>query len=173
MRTSQTVCNLSAKMDIWTERLERRHLPLLKNWIGRTSGMMTPNDLPEDPAGLPAWYENRAAEPDRLDCLISVYETPVGVSGLRKGQDGSGEFYLLLGETNYNPLRTATYATLRMLDRAFDECGCESVRVRAFLCFEEYREALERMGFSGTGEEDGLICAEIRKQDFLSRKYLS
>ena len=159
-------------MDIWTERLERRHLPLLKNWIGRTSGRMTPNDLPEDPAGLSDWYENCTAEAGRLDCLISVYETPVGVSGLRKGQDGSGEFYLLLGEINYNPLRTATYATMRMLDRAFDECGCERIRVRVFPCFEEYREALKRMGFSQTEENDGLICAEVRKQDFLGRKYL-
>jgi len=159
-------------MDIWTEGLESRHLPILKNWIGRTSGRMTLNDLPEDPTRLSAWYEDCSAEVGRLDCLISVYETPVGVSGLRKGQDGAGEFYLLLGETNYNPLRTATYATLRMLDRAFEECGCTRVWIRLFPCFGEYREALERMGFSETPEEDGLICAEIRKLDFLSRKYL-
>ena len=35
-------------MDIWTEQLERRHLPILERWLGKTAGAITPNDLPSD-----------------------------------------------------------------------------------------------------------------------------
>ena len=96
-------------MDIWTERLERRHLPLLERWIERNSGQMTTNDLPLEAGELSQWFEKCLSDPERVDCLVSVYETPVGIVGLRKcaGQECAAELYLLLGETNYNPLRTA------------------------------------------------------------------
>ena len=43
-------------MDIWTERLEREHLPLLAQWLARREGALTPSDLPADCAGLSAWF---------------------------------------------------------------------------------------------------------------------
>ena len=71
-------------MDIWTEQLERRHLPILERWLWRTAGAITPNDLPSDVIELRTWFERSVAEPGRLDCLALVYETPVGVAGLRR-----------------------------------------------------------------------------------------
>ena len=71
-------------MDIWTERLERRHLPAVERWLGREAGALTPNDLPRTAEALSGWYEACAAEAGRLDCLVRVYETPVGLAGLRQ-----------------------------------------------------------------------------------------
>ncbi len=161
-------------MDIWTEHLARRHLPLLECWIGRTSGQMTKNDFPSKAGNLFQWFENCSADSARIDCLVSVYETPVGIAGLRKcaGQESAAELYLLLGETNYNPLRTATYATLRMLDRAFLECGFDRVDVLACREHEEYLDVLERMGFSKTAENEERIYAFVEKKVYLDRKYL-
>ncbi len=161
-------------MDIWTERLQRRHLPLLERWAGRTDGAMTPNDLPTATEDLAAWFAACSAEPGRLDCLISVYETPVGIAGLRQhgGQCETADFYLLLCELNYNPLRTATYATLRMLDRAFLELGFEHAALQVYAKHLWYLDVLGQMGFCREEERGGVICLSAEKPVFLGRKYL-
>lgn len=159
-------------MDIWTEQLEIRHLPILKHWIGRESGVMTENDLPEDTGMLSAWFETCKTDQTRLDCLVSVYETPVGIAGLIRRDERTAWMYLFLGEINYNSVRTATYATLRMLDRAFLENGYDSVRIKVLLRHTEYLDALVQMGFSGDEMKDGYRIASVEKQQFLSRKYL-
>lgn len=161
-------------MDIWTERLERRHLPFLANWIGRTSGAMTPNDIPVNAEELSLWYENKSTDPGRKNFLVLVYDTPVGLAGLRQ-RDGRREvleLYLQLYEVNYNPLRTATYATLRMLDRAFLDNKAKRVEARVFAQHRDYLEALERMGFSRTAADNEMICVAVEKDPYLSRKYL-
>ena len=109
-------------MDIWTERLERRHLVIVERWVGRTAGALTPNDLPDAAEALADWFSRGAAEPGRLDCLLRVYDTPVGLASLRRSAEAdTAELSLLLCEVGYNPLRTATYAAMRMLDRAFSD----------------------------------------------------
>ena len=110
-------------MDIWTEQLQKRHLPILESWLGRSAGALTPNDLPKEGNQLSSWFNQRLGS----DFLISVYETPVGVAGLR-----DNEFYLFLGEVGYNLARTATYATLRILDQAFTIFDSATVRVHGF-----------------------------------------
>ena len=161
-------------MDIWTETLERAHLPLLARWLDRADGALTPNDLPGDAAALPAWFERCAAEPGRLDCLALVYETPVGLAGLRQSgaSEGAAALSLFLGERNYNPLRTATYLTLRMLDRAFLDLGLSQVHMEVHVRFGWYLEALERMGFQRGAEDGGRIPLRVEKERYLSRKYL-
>ena len=161
-------------MNIWTEQLVERHLPLLEAWAGRTDGAVTPNDLPASAEGLARWFERRGAEPGRLDCLALVYETPVGLAGLRRRTERKteAELYLLLCERGYNPLRTATYICLRMLDRAFLEQGFERVTVRVDQNFSWFLEPLERMGFSPTEERSGPVSLAVEKNVFLSRKYL-
>ena len=162
-------------MNIWTEQLQRRHLPLLECWIGRVEGAVTPNDLPREASKLTEWFERCMAEPGRLDCLALIYETPVGITGLRQYDDGQREtatLYLMLGEVNYNPLRTATYITLRMLDRAFLDIGLECVTIRVCIRHAWYLNTLEQMGFSRTSEQDGLIYLSVEKKTFLGRKYL-
>ena len=162
-----------ASVDIWIEKLERRHLPLLENWLGRSSGRMTPNDLPTDAEKLTQWYETCTAEPGRQDHLVLVYETPVGVAGLRRreGREGAAELYLLLGETGYNLLRTATYAVLRLLSTVFREDGLDRVSAELSPQGREILPALERMGFSREGEDGGLRVS-IEKKSFQERKYL-
>ena len=161
-------------MNIWTEQLVRRHLPLLEAWAGRTGGAVTPNDLPASAEELARWFERREAEPGRLDCLALVYETPVGLVGLRRiaERETEAELYLLLCELGYNPLRTATYLCLRMLDRAFLDLGLELVTLRLLPGGTWFLEALERMGFSPTEEGDGTISLAVEKNTYLSRKYL-
>ena len=161
-------------MDIWTERLQRRHLPLVERWVGRTAGAVTPNDLPTAPEQVRAWFDRCAAEPGRLDCLVTVYETPVGLAGLRRGgaPEDEAELSLLLCEVNYNALRTATYVAQRMLDRAFLELGLARVTARVGVSHGRLLEALERMGFVRTAEQPDAVCLRVEKEAFLSRKYL-
>ncbi len=160
-------------VDIWTERLEQRHLPLPERWLASRDGALTPNDLPSRPEELAAWYRACSAEPGRLDCLVSVYETPAGIAGLRSsGQADAAGLYLLLGELNYNLLRTATCATLRMLDRAFLELGFARVTVRVYAQHIWYADVLQQMGFIRGPEQDGVLSLSAEKAAYLSRKYL-
>ena len=133
-------------MNINTERLKLRHFPILQQWAGRTSGAMTP----------------------------FVYDTPVGITGLRHDNTSpeSAELYMLLCEVGYNLIRTATYATLCMLDRAFQEYGLQTVSASVYTCHPEYLEALERMGFNRQTEKGELIMVEAGRKAFYSRKYL-
>ena len=148
-------------MDIWTEQFLRQHLPILERWLNRTAGTLTANDLPEKAEMLPEWFEQRA----QGDYLISVYETPVGMGGLR-----GNEFYLFLGEVGYNLIRTATYATLRILDQAFIQLNTVSAWV--YSDQKEYLSALKTMGFSQIDEKDDLIRVSVQKKELESRKYL-
>ena len=155
-------------MDIWTEPLQRRHLPTVERWLTRTDGALTPMDLPQDPAALEAWFNRCAEEPGRLDCLLLVYETPVGVATLRRTDAvDTAALSILLGERSYNPLRTATYVTLRMLDRAFLELGVRRVTMELLAPWPAYRAALDQMGFS----PDGDARLAVEKDVFLQNKY--
>ena len=148
-------------MNIWTEQLQRQHLTLLERWLNRTAGTLTANDLPDNAEMLTEWFEQRG----QADSLISVYETPVGVGGLR----GNG-FYLFLGEVGYNLIRTATYATLRILDQAFIKL--DTVTAWVYSDHKEYLSALKTMGFSQVDEKDDLIRVSVQKRELGSRKYL-
>ena len=148
-------------MNIWTEQLLRQHLPMLEHWLNRTGGKLTSNDLPEKAEMLSEWFGQRAQD----DYLISVYETPVGVGGLR-----GNEFYLFLGEIGYNLIRTATYATLRILDHAFIKL--DTVNAWVYRSHKEYLSALKTMGFSQIDETDELINMSAQKQEVQNRKYL-
>lgn len=161
-------------MDIWTEKLVRRHLPILERWLDRSAGEITPNDLPSDAHELESWFDMCAAEPERLDCLTLIYETPVGVAGLRlrHGQKDTLELYLLLGEVGYNLHRTAAYATLRMLDRAFLDADVKQVTVRVSFSHAWFLDVLAKMGFYVVGTEDGMTALTVNKNGFLSSKYL-
>ncbi len=161
-------------MDIWTERLERTHLTLLERWLGRSDGVLTANDLPEEADSFPQWFEACEAERGREDYLILVYETPVGIAGLRRNGDEetAAELYLLIGEVGYNLLRTATYAALRVLDRAFLEPETGVVTVSVLSRSAWFAEVLERMGFSRSDERDGVIPLRAERKAFLNRKHL-
>ena len=148
-------------MNIWTEQLQRQHLTLLERWLNRTAGTLTANDLPDNAEMLTEWFEQRG----QADSLISVYETPVGVGGLR----GNG-FYLFLGEVGYNLIRTATYATLRILDQAL--INHDTVTAWVYGSHKEYLSALKKMGFSQIDEKGDMIRVSVQKKELLSRKYL-
>ena len=148
-------------MNIWTEQLQRQHLTLLERWLNRTAGTLTANDLPDNAEMLTDWFEQRG----QADSLISVYETPVGVGGLR-----GNEFYLFLGEVGYNLIRTATYATLRILDQAL--INHDTVTAWVYGSHKEYLSALKTMGFSQVDEKDDLIRVSVQKRELGSRKYL-
>jgi len=148
-------------MNIWTEQLQRQHLTLLERWLNRTAGTLTANDLPDNAEMLTEWFEQRG----QADSLISVYETPVGVGGLR-----GNEFYLFLGEVGYNLIRTATYSTLRILDQAFIKL--DTVTAWVYSDHKEYLSALKTMGFSQVDEKDDLIRVSVQKRELGSRKYL-
>ena len=159
-------------MDIWTEKLEQGRLPFLEHWIGRTGGRVTLCDFPDTAYILPHWYEECKENPGRQDFLVLAYETPIGIAGFQRafGISEETELYLMLGESGYNLIRTATYATLRILDRAFQDYSCVSARVYAYQ--EEYLSALLRMGFAKEPAGSGLIPVHVEKDVFQSRKYL-
>ena len=148
-------------MNIWTEQLQRQHLTLLERWLNRTAGTLTANDFPDNAELLTEWFEQRG----QADSLISVYETPVGVGGLR-----GNEFYLFLGEVGYNLIRTATFATLRILDQAL--INHDTVTAWVYGSHKEYLSALKKMGFSQIDEKGDMIRVSVQKKELLSRKYL-
>ena len=148
-------------MNIWTEQLQRQYLTLLERWLNRTAGTLIANDLPDNAELLTEWFEQRG----QADSLISVYETPVGVGGLR-----GNEFYLFLGEVGYNLIRTATFATLRILDQAL--INHDTVTAWVYGSHKEYLSALKTMGFSQVDEKDDLIRVSVQKRELGSRKYL-
>ena len=148
-------------MNIWTEQLQRQHLTLLERWLNRTAGTLTANDLPDNAEMLTEWFEQRG----QADSLISVYETPVGVGGLR-----GNEFYLFLGEVGYNLIRTATFATLRILDQAL--INHDTVTAWVYGSHKEYLSALKTMGFSQIDEKGDMIRVSVQKRELGSRKYL-
>ena len=142
-------------MDIWTEQLERRHLPILERWLGRTAGVITPNDLPSDVIELRTWFERSVAEPGRLDCLAHTLEV-----------------YLMLGEVGYNLRRTATYVALRIIDHAFSNADAAQVAVRVSPCHTWFLDVLYRMGFAEERTENEMTVFTVEKDVFLNRKYL-
>lgn len=158
-------------MNIRTERLEQIHLPLLAQWLTREDAALTPNSLPKEASQLPDWLERQARDPAQKNYLCLVYDTPVGVAGLYI-QGDAAELTLLLGERNYNPLRTATYLTLQLLDRAFTEQGCQSASIRVFDRHAWYLTPLEQMGFTQTGNGDGTVTLTVTKRTYFDRKHL-
>ena len=161
-------------MNISTERLTHQHFPILQHWAGRSSGAMTPNDFPRVKEQIQPWIERNTNVEDRMNCLIFVYETPVGIAGLVRDNTSPkcAELHLLLCEVGYNLIRTATYATLCMLDRAFRDCDYQTVSVTIFTRNREYLDALERMGFRKQTEKADLMILEVDREAFFSRKYL-
>ena len=161
-------------MNINTEQLKLQHAPILQQWVGRTSGAMTPNDFPREKEQIQQWLELTTDDTERLDCLIFVYDTPVGITGLRHDNTSpeSAELYMLLCEVGYNLIRTATYATRSMLDRAYLDYGLQTVSASVYTCHPEYLEVLERMGFNRQTEKGEVIMVEVERKAFFSRKYL-
>ena len=96
------------------------------------------------------------------------------MAGLRRGEvpDDSAALYLLLGETGYNPLRTATYVLLCMLERAFSDPGLGSVRTEIPARHAWLTDVLLRMGFIRTDARDGLLCFSVEKEAFQEHRYL-
>lgn len=158
-------------MNIRTERLEQIHLPLLAQWLTREDAALTPNSLPKEAAQLPDWLERQARDPEQTKFLCLVYDTPVGIAGLHT-QGETAELTLLLGERNYNPLRTATYLTLQLLDRAFTEQGIQSAKIEVYDRHAWYLPPLEQMGFSPAGTGESTTVLTVQKEAYLDRKYL-
>ena len=161
-------------MNINTERLKLRHFPILQQWAGRTSGAMTPNDFPWVKEQIQKWLELNTDNAERLDCMIFVYDTPVGIAGLLHDNTSpeSAELYMLLCEVGYNLIRTATYATRSMLDRAYLDYGLQNVSASVYTCHPEYLDALERMGFIRQTEKGEMRMVVADRETYLSRKYL-
>ena len=76
------------------------------------------------------------------------------------------------GETNYNLIRTATYATVQMLDRAFQDFDCKYVVTQINAVNTLFSDVLEQMGFYLKAEQNGCFAVAIEKDMFLKRKYL-
>ena len=158
-------------MNIRTERLETNDLPLLAQWLTREDAALTPNNFPKEAAQLPAWLERQTQDQDQQVYLCLVYDTPVGAAGLHL-QGETAELTLLLGERNYNPLRTATYLTLQLLDRAFAEPGIQSANSEVYDRHAWYLTPLEQMGFSPAGTGESTTVFTVQKEVYLDRKYL-
>lgn len=158
-------------MNIRTERLETNDLPLLAQWLTREDAALTPNNLPKGAGQLPDWLERQTQDQNQQGYLCLVYDTPVGAAGLHL-QGEAAELTLLLGERNYNPLRTATYLTLQLLDRAFAEPGIQSAKIEVYDKHGWYLTPLEQMGFSPAGTGENTTVFTVQKEVYLDRKYL-
>ena len=106
-------------MNINTEQLKLQHAPILQQWVGRTSGAMTPNDFPREKRQIQQWLELNMNDTERLDCLIFVYDTPVGITGLRHDNTSpeSAELYMLLCEVGYNLIALERMGFSRQIEK--------------------------------------------------------
>ena len=157
-------------MNISTEQLKREDLPLLLDWVNReTGGAITAHDLPREIAAAETWFDALPALPDRLDCMVYLYETPIGLAGLTDMDldRGAGRLYFLLGEVGYNRLRAATYGILQMLDRAFGDFGLREVRAVITTTEPELLAMLPRLGFVPAGTEQ-----VVNSEEFARHRYL-
>ena len=140
--------------------------------MGRSSGVLTSNDFPNNEDDLQNWFEGRS-DLGRLDCLVLAYETPVGLGGFRqRDKFQKGEFYLFLGEVGYNPIRIATYATQRILSRAFTDYAIDEMIARVYSRHKDYIEVLTKMGFYKIAEKNELTILAIKESQFMDSKYL-
>ncbi len=154
-------------MNIETVELKREDLPRLTFWVRRGYGAVTSHDLPRENPEL--WFDSVSNRNDRLDCMVYLYYTQVGLAGLTEieRETGTARLYLLLGETGYNSLRTGTYAALQMLDRAFGDLGLQSVETTVTTEDPDLQSMFPRLGFRET--DTGLIItkAEFQKHRFI------
>ena len=149
-------------MNIDTVELKREDLPQLLFWVNRGYGACTTHDLPHENAE--AWFEHRQ---NRLDCMVYLYYTQIGLAGLTEIANGAARLYLIVGETGYNSLRTATYAALQMLDRAFGDLRLACVRTTVTTEDAEIRAAFPKLGFRPAGDH-----LEITKEAFQQHRFL-
>lgn len=154
-------------MNIDTVELKREDLPRLTFWVRRGYGAVTGHDLPLENAE--AWFESVSSRDDRLDCMVYLYYTQVGLAGLTEidRETGTARLYLLLGETGYNSLRTGTYAALQMLDRAFGDLGLQSVETTVTTEDPDLKSIFPKLGFLET--DAGLL---LTKEEFQKHRFL-
>ena len=154
-------------MNIDTVELKREDLPRLTFWVRRGYGAVTSHDLPrENPE---PWFETVSGREDRLDCMVYLYYTQVGLAGLTEidRARGAARLYLLLGETGYNRLRTGTYAALQMLDRAFGDLGLQTVETTVTTADPDLKSIFPKLGFRETASGHVLTREEFQKHRFL------
>lgn len=154
-------------MNIETVELKREDLPRLTFWVNRGYGAVTAHDLPEE--NPEPWFESVSRRDDRLDCMVYLYYTQVGLAGLTEieRETGTARLYLLLGETGYNSLRTGTYAALQMLDRAFGDLGLQSVETTVTTEDSDLLSIFPKLGFQETATGLILTKSEYQKHRFL------
>lgn len=159
-------------MNIETEKLKKEDLKYLVDWTTRCNGgNYTVNDLPIDMESAKKWFLYTANQDGRLDCIVYLYYTPVALIGLTEIVQDSASLYLRLGETSYNSTRLATYAMLRVLDRAFQEMGLEKIYVSLENTSQDVRILFERIGFeaSVSSIKSNLI---LTKASYSDNRYL-
>lgn len=149
-------------MNIDTVELKREDLPQLLFWVNRGYGACTAHDLPSENAE--AWFDHRQ---NRLDCMVYLYYTQIGLAGLTDIADGVARLYLIVGETGYNRLRTAAYAALQMLDRAFGDLQLRRVETTVTTEDPDLRAIFPKIGFQPAG-----TAMRITKEDFLEHRFL-
>lgn len=154
-------------MNIETVELKREDLPRLTFWVNRGYGAVTAHDLPKE--NPETWFESVSRRDDRLDCMVYLYYTQVGLAGLTeiRRETGTARLYLLLGETGYNSLRTGTYAVLQMLDRAFGDLGLQSVETTVVTEDPDLQSIFPKLGFRET--EAGLV---LTREGFQTHRFL-
>lgn len=154
-------------MNIETVELKREDLSRLTFWVNRGYGAVTSHDLPRENAEQ--WFETVSRRGDRLDCMVYLYYTQVGLSGLTEidRETGTARLYLLLGETGYNSLRTGTYAALQMLDRAFGDLGLRAVSAHVTTEDPDLQNMFPKLGFRETETDLVLTKEEFQKHRFL------
>ncbi len=125
-------------------------------------------DIPLSVEKTLEWFKNRAK--NRLDCVISYENIPVGLIGLI-GIDKinqKAEFYISMGRDDFKRKGIATTATRLILEYAFGELSLNKV----FLNVDEENEAAcrlyEKIGFrlEGKFEKDmlhrGILINRLR-----------
>lgn len=110
-------------------------------------------DLPLEYEKTAAWFEKNKDRTDRYDAVIEADGKPVGVIGLLgiDLKNNKAEYYITLGEADYQGKGIAKQASLLLLKYAFEERGLNRVYLYTETENLSGQRLFERVGFVREG----------------------
>lgn len=139
-------------MTVTIRKFEEKDIPNKIRWINDSrNNQFLHYDLPLQYDKTVSWFRNNVNRTDRYDAVIECEGIAVGLIGLLKIKDYQAEYYVALGEKEYEGKGIAKKATYLLLDYAFLELGLCKVYLYTEVENVKGQMLFERCGFVQTG----------------------
>ena len=110
-------------MSVTLRKFEKSDIPKKIEWINNpANNRFLHYELPLEYDKTLRWFEKNQYREDRYDTVVEVDGVPVGLIGLLSidRNNGTAEYYISMGETDYMRRGIAYRASRMLLDHAFD-----------------------------------------------------